>query len=177
MTIKHNCWSGGQASLQTIRSLGDQWFQCTFHIHEWTTMHSSRMHTARSLIVSHSICWGDMHAMHTPLPCTPPATHAPLPCTPPAMHAPSHAHPSPATYAPCHLCPPAMHTPLPHMPPCHACPLSMWTDRHLWKHNLHKLRLRAVKIHKTSFRYRLNIYGEQSQKKIIWTYFLPNTYT
>ena len=27
-------------------------------------------------------------------------------------------------------------------------PLHLWTDRHLWKHNLRKLRLRAVKMYK-----------------------------
>ena len=50
----------------------------------------------------------------------------PPPCTPPATHAPHHAQP------------------LPRMPPHHAHP--PWTDRHLWKYNLRKLRLRAVII-------------------------------
>ena len=61
-----------------------------------TRMHCSRMHTTRSLTISHCI------------PCTPPASmHTPQPCTPPTtMHAPHN------------------HTPLqPRMPPCnHACP-------------------------------------------------------
>ena len=97
-------------------------------------MHSSRMRTARSLTISHSIC----HACppcHTCLP-TPPATHAPhhahpLPCmplpyTPPARYAPNAMH----TPLPC--TPPTMHTPPPHMPPpcmppCHAHP-PPWTE-------------------------------------------------
>ena len=59
----------------------------------------------------------------------PPATHKPLPCMPP-----------------CHACPPsAMHTPY-HARPRHARPHPLWTDRHLWKHNLRKLRLRAVNM-------------------------------
>ena len=108
-----------------------------------TRMHSSRMRTAHSLTVSRSICWGACMA-----------------CTPPVMHAP------PATHAPCHACCPAMHTtPSPHMPPSHACPPPPWTDRHLWKHNLRKLRLRAVNIlsliytvslHETTLQYTTN---------------------
>ena len=88
-----------------------------------TRMHSSRMHTACSLTISCSICWGRVQwwarqlcplpcmpsAMHVPLPCMPPAMHVPLPCMPPAMHAP----------LPC--MPPTMHAPC-HTPPCHACP-------------------------------------------------------
>ena len=65
-------------------------------------MHSSRMRTARSLTVSHSICQGGMHAMHAPCHTCPP------PCTPPAMHIPCHAHP------PSRLMPPATHSPPPH---------------------------------------------------------------
>ena len=94
-----------------------------------TRMHSSRMRTARSLTVSHSICHACPPAMHVPQPCMPPSHTCPLshacslPCMPPATHAPHHA------------CPPAMHTPLPQMPPRftwppashtpsgHACPL------------------------------------------------------
>ena len=52
--------------------------------------------------------------------------HPTLPCMPPAMR------------TPCHACP----TPL-RMPPCHACP-PPWTDRHLWKHYLRKLRLQVI---------------------------------
>ena len=44
-----------------------------------TRMHSSRIRTARPLTVSRSIWRGGVRAMHTPLPCTPPATHTP-PC-------------------------------------------------------------------------------------------------
>ena len=82
-------------------------------------MHSSRIRTACSLTVSHSIC----HACSLPH-MSPSATHTPLPFMPPTMHAPSpcHTHP-PTTYAPL-LCTP----PMPCMPPamhvtCHTCPL------------------------------------------------------
>ena len=87
-----------------------------------TRIHSSRMSTARSLNVSHSICLGG-HAWHT----------CPPPCTPP-----SHAHPS-ATHAPCHT------HPLPRMPPlpCKPTPVDRQTPV---KHNLRKLRMRAVII-------------------------------
>ena len=37
-----------------------------------TRMHSSRMHTARSLTVSHSICHAQPPAMYVPPPCMPP---------------------------------------------------------------------------------------------------------
>ena len=55
-----------------------------------TRMHSSRMHTARSLTVcrGRSICMGGVHVTHTPLPRMPPATHTPL-----DMHAPGHVRP------------------------------------------------------------------------------------
>ena len=72
-------------------------------------MHSSRMRTARSLTISHSICHAHPHharplpCMHPP-PCTPPGMHAPLPHMPP-MHPPPHTPP-----------PPCM-PPLPHMFP------------------------------------------------------------
>ena len=98
------------------------------------------------------------------LPSWPPVTHAPCHTCPPAMHmSPYHAHPLPCMH-PCHTCmpllpcmPPTMHTPchacmplLPHTPPAmHAPSLPHpfpWTDRHLWKHYLRKLRLRAVNI-------------------------------
>ena len=64
----------------------------------------------------------------------PPATRtSPLPHPPPST---MHAQPLPYTL-PCHAC-----------PPCHAhpplCMPPLWTDRHLWKHNLRKLRLWAV---------------------------------
>ena len=122
-------------------------------------MHSSRMHTAHSLTVSCSICSGVcvpdmpplpfMHpAMHTPhhaypLPCMPPATHAPpphippLPCMPPsAMHTPCHTHPHHAY--PHHTCP---------LPCTGRYPPPPSVDRQTpVKHNLHKLRLRVVKI-------------------------------
>ena len=50
-------------------------------------MHSSRMRTTRTLTHCISWCPGDVHGMHTPLPCTPPTCrlptmHTPLPCTP-----------------------------------------------------------------------------------------------
>ena len=85
-----------------------------------TTMHSSRMHTARSLTISRIIC----HAC--PPPHTPPAMHNP----PPAMHIPPAMHTTPLpSMPPCHTHPlPCM--PLPctpslamHTPPGHACPL------------------------------------------------------
>ena len=109
-----------------------------------TRMHSSRMRTARSLTISHSICCGThappaMHAplCHThPLPLMPPMPHMPpchahlLPCMPPTMHTPHHACPPPCMPPVTHA-PPAMHD------PCHACPLPhamhapLWTDTHL----------------------------------------------
>ena len=77
-------------------------------------MHSSRMHTALSLTVSHIICRGKACMPHTPLPC-----HACLPASLPHMPPPhacsQHACPLPCT-SPCHACP------LPHTP-CLACPL------------------------------------------------------
>ena len=75
-------------------------------------MHSSRMHTAHSLTVSHCIL------------CTPPSTTHPLPamhalqqpCTPPH----NHTHPQqPCTLRGNHTCPPATM----HVPHNHACPL------------------------------------------------------
>ena len=115
-------------------------------------MHSSRMRTASSLTVSHSICHACLNtthvppvmhaslpctpplathtpmphtcppAMHTPLPCTPPAMHALLPCMPPAMHIPM-PHTHPLPcIPPCHASAPCHAHPLPCMPPCHACP-------------------------------------------------------
>ena len=87
------------------------------------------------------------HAMHAPLPYMPHATHV-LAMHPRTMHAPPPPH-TPATHATLPSIPPATNT------PCHACPLPcippttyappLWTDRHLWKHNLRKLHLRAVK--------------------------------
>ena len=126
------------------------------------------MRTTRSLTVSRSICRGtcmpctllpDMPPCHTcspchicpchvhPLSCMPPTTHAVLPHTPlphmpplPCMCLPCtyhcYVHPPPHM-PPCHVHPP----PLQCMPPCHALAPS-WTDRHLLKHNLRKLRLR-----------------------------------
>ena len=93
--------------------------------------------------------WQGACVAHTcPLPCMPPpATHAPchtcpLPCMPPtcpyAHHAcpPPHMPPIPPTrHSLYHARPPATHT--------HP---SLWTDRHLWRHNLHKLRLLVVNI-------------------------------
>ena len=80
-----------------------------------TRMHSSRMCTAHSLTVSHSIWLGGgacvpcmpPSAMHAPHHTCPPATHAPMPCmctAPPCM--------PPTTNTPCHACPLATHTPL-----------------------------------------------------------------
>ena len=110
-------------------------------------MHSSRIRTARcSGHLSCHVCPPAMQAPH----------HACPPCHagPPACRPPCHAGPPTATHAPLphmpHLrhMPPAMYAPLPCTPPCHASPRHAsppWTDRHLWKHNLRKLRLRAVK--------------------------------
>ena len=97
-----------------------------------TRMHSSRMHAASLLTVSHGICKG-VHACHAHhLPCIPTTMHAPchvcpLQCTPPChtcplvVHSPCHAHPllhttplphmPSAMHAPCHTCLPAIHTP------------------------------------------------------------------
>ena len=99
-----------------------------------TRMHSSRMRTVRSLIVSHRIPhkpplprMPPFHHTHPPSPCMLPfapyplchacplcyecppfATHAPLPCTPPfAMHAP----PLPRMPPSPHMPPFTMHTP------------------------------------------------------------------
>ena len=88
-------------------------------------MHSSRIRSARSLAVSHSICWG--HACHAcPLPHMPPCHACPpphmpsLPCTPHCYACPSATH----TLLPCMppATPPTMHAPLPCMFPCHAHP-------------------------------------------------------
>ena len=77
-------------------------------------------------------------------PCTPPTTaHAPchhahpLPShmPPTTMHAPATTHPPTTTHAPHHHTTPSA---------MHASPL--WTDRHLQKHNLCKLRLWVVKM-------------------------------
>ena len=120
------------------------------------------MRTARcSDCLSHHKCPSAMHAppaMHTALPCMSPAMHTALPCMSPAMHTVLQCMP-PAIQAPCHTCPchacpcqacsPATHTPFAmNAPLCHACPLRyarppLWTDRHLWKHYLRKLRLRG----------------------------------
>ena len=132
-----------------------------------TRMHSSRMLTASSLTFSHRILhmppWQPCmpphnHACpqattHTPQqPCTPPpaTTHAPCqPHTPhTTMHAPWQPHIPPGNHA-CppgnHACPlPTMHPPQPHTPPINHARPPLWTDRHLQKHNLRKLRLRAV---------------------------------
>ena len=72
--------------LTIIHSQFQIWFK--------TRIHSSRIRTARSLTVSHSIC-------HT----HPPAMHAPCHACPPAMHAPCHTHPLPCMH-PCHTCHP-----------------------------------------------------------------------
>ena len=87
-----------------------------------TIMHSSRMHTARSLNVSHSICW--QCACHT----CPPSHHT---CPPP--HMPLVTHAPLACMLPCHACHPVKHAPLPctslamHAP-CHAA----WPPCHAW---------------------------------------------
>ena len=104
-----------------------------------TRMHSSRMCTAHSLTVSHSI-------FH---PCPPPAMHAPCHACPPATHVPPAMHTPCHTCPPCHACPhhawpPAMHTPflacpLPHMPPCHACPPAMHALPHCGQNSWHTL--------------------------------------
>ena len=101
-------------------------------------MHSSRMLPPAHwpyLVVSAGGC--------VPWTPPPPAKHAPS-----VMHAPIPCHTCPPMHIPLpHMLPPAMHTPSPTAmhAPCHAHP-PLWTDRHLWKHNLRKLRLRAVKI-------------------------------
>ena len=72
---------------------------------------------------------------------SPPTMHAFLPCTPPpATHDPLATHAPPAMHAmSCNACPPPN--------PSHACPRPPppCTNRHLWKHNLRRLRFRAVK--------------------------------
>ena len=93
-------------------------------LHALTRMHSSRMRTARSLIISPYLIVS--HTCPPPSSCMPPLHHAcplsphmppPLPCMPPfAMHAPLTMH-TPL----CHTCPPLGN---------HACP-PLWTDRHL----------------------------------------------
>ena len=86
-------------------------------------------------------------AKHTPWPCTPPCHAHPTPCMPPMPHGPLAMH----TLQSC--TPPTMKSPLPCMSPFQACSLPCmppaihvppWTDRHLWKHYLRKLRLQAV---------------------------------
>ena len=93
-------------------------------------MHSSRMPTARSLTVSHSICWW----VCVPCHACPPTMHTPSPATHNPCHAcPCHAYPLPCT-APHHAClplpcmpPHATHTRACMLPamraPCHVCPL------------------------------------------------------
>ena len=93
-----------------------------------TRMHSSRMRTAHSLIVSPYLIKIPMHAppschAHPPSPCMPPLHHAcppsphtPLsPCTPPQL---PHTPPSPCMLPPSPCMPPSPCTP----PFCHACP-------------------------------------------------------
>ena len=93
-------------------------------------MHSSRMHTARSLTVSPSICQG-RHACHAcPPPCTP-HFHA---CPPPCMPLP---HMTPTMH------PPAMH--VPHV--------DRILDTRFWKYYLAPTSLQAV-IRKHSSRMR-----------------------
>ena len=101
-----------------------------------TRMHFSRMHTARSLTVSCSICLGGCVACHACPPPPPPACMhpchtCPLPCMPPAMDAP-HACPPhmPPCMPTCHTCPP------PHMPPTihaphHTHPPTMYAPCHV----------------------------------------------
>ena len=147
--------------------------RCPFMTLFNTRMHSSRMRTARPLIVSPYLvvshacpppreqpCMpppGSNYACPPPQeqPCTPPPEqpHVPLPrsnhacppeqpCTPPqaTMHAPLGA---------------TMHAPLGatmHAPPGsnYARPPCGQNDRHVQKHNLRKLRLRAVIIQTSS---------------------------
>ena len=77
--------------------------------------------------------------------CPPCHTHPHCQSCPPTTHAAYHA-------CPCHVFPPPCKLPWPHMPlqPCMSPRprIPPWTDRHLWKHNLRKLCLRAVIIKK-----------------------------
>ena len=106
-----------------------------------TRTYSSRMRTAHSLTVSHSICRAcpphhahppAMHAPHhaCPLhnaphrpPCHahPPTTHTPLPCMP-LPHMPPLPCMPPNMHAPHHKAPPIAPMPPPHTPSCHTCP-------------------------------------------------------
>ena len=110
------CLCGDQTCIKKNWSICLCWvgdvcyFLCCKNNTEKTRMHSSRMRTAHSLTISHSICHACPHHAH-PLPCMLPCHSCPLPCMPPTTHAPPH-----------HACPPAMHT------PCHACPLPPWTE-------------------------------------------------
>ena len=106
---------------------------CDSNSHYQTRMHSSRMHTACSFTVSHSICHTCTPCHAQPLPCMPPCHACPLPCMP-SCHAPlPHTPPCmpPAMYAPlpcmppCHSYPPAMHAPSATHAPHHACPPTM----------------------------------------------------
>ena len=119
-------------------------------------MHSSRMCTTN--------CSGHL-SCHACPPChthpncqsCPPYHACSLPCMPPAMYSPHHAslpgHTCPSSHAcPLPCIPPTMQASLAtHAPPAmHVPPATHppWTDRHLWKHNLRKLCLRAVIIKK-----------------------------
>ena len=116
------------------------------------------MCTARSLTVSHSICWRSVHAMHAPwnacppppcntlphmppLPCMPPAMHASPPCMPPTMHAPLATCTPPAMYTPTMHGPPATHAPLPCMPD-----MDRILNTCFWKYYLAPTSLQAVKM-------------------------------
>ena len=95
-----------------------------------TRMHSSRMRTACSLIISHSICHARLPATHTHCHACPPATHAPLHACPPAAHA---SHRCTPPYH--HAHPPAMHTP----------PVDRILNTRFWKYYLAPTSLRAVR--------------------------------
>ena len=94
------------------------------------------MCTARSLIVSRSICHACPPATHAPYHACSPCHTCPPPCMPPC-HAcspchtcPPHACP-PAMHAPCHTCPPAMHAPLLPIwtaPACERVTLLLWIE-------------------------------------------------
>ena len=85
--------------------------------------------------------------MHAPHHHTPPCHHA---CTPPPRMPPCHQTcPPTTTHAPppCTPLPPCMPPMTMHAPPATTLtpPVNRMTDRQVWKHNLRKLRLRAVK--------------------------------
>ena len=122
------------------------------------------MRSARSLTVSHSICWlwhacpPAMHPTHAPLPhmppchTCPPATHAPLPHMPP----PHHAYPLPCTPPSC--TPPTMHAPLQCKPPCHAWPpLDRILDSRFWKYYLAPTSLRPLKNYSYTIYWAVNL--------------------